>query len=312
MIEIRHVTKYFDEVKALSDVLFSIPEGRVFGLLGTNGAGKTTLLRTIAGILECDEGEIRVGGEVLRDSPEVKKKFFYLPDDPYYFAGATMEQMADFYARQYPDMEREKVSYMAEKLNLDAKRPIRTFSKGMKRQAFLILALCANTECLLCDEVFDGLDPMVTEVMKNLFRSKMEEGKLTVVVAAHKLQDLEDFCDDIGILHKGGMLLAGDIRRRAETIHKIQCVFREREDSNTQESETIQEMEGALREKLDILRYRKEGYFTTMLVQGKSDEIGEEIEKFTPVFWGEVPMTLEEIFVAEMEAGGYDIQQVLQ
>ncbi|MCI8638499.1 MAG: ABC transporter ATP-binding protein [Coprococcus sp.] len=310
MIEIRHITKCFDEVKALSDVLFSIPEGKVFGLLGTNGAGKTTLLRTIAGILECDEGEILIDGEKLSDSPEIKKKFFYLPDDPYYFAGATLEQTADFYARQYPDMEREKVSYMAEKLNLDGKRPIRTFSKGMKRQAFLILALCTNTEYLLCDEVFDGLDPMVTEVMKNLFRSKMEDGKLTVVVAAHKLQDLEDFCDDIGILHKGGMLLAGDMRKRAGRIHKIQCVFAKKQDADT--SKEDRGMEERIREKLDILRYREEGYFTTILVRGKSSKIQEEIEKFAPIFWGEVPMTLEEIFVAEMEAGGYDIQRVLQ
>lgn len=302
MIEIRHVDKCFDETRALCDVSFTIPEGRVFGLLGTNGAGKTTLLRIMAGILERDEGEITIGGESIFGLPEVKKKFFYLPDDPYYFAGATMEQMADFYARQYPDMDRERVGYMAEKLNLDEKRPIRTFSKGMKRQAFLILALCANTECLLMDEVFDGLDPMVTEVMKNLFRSKIKEKKLTVVVAAHKLQDLEDFCDDIGILHQGGMLLAGDMRKRAEDIHKIQCVFAEGTSAKKED----------FADELDVLMYRREGYFTTILVHGDSDKIQEVIRRRRPVFCAEVPMTLEEIFIAEMEESGYDIKKVLQ
>ena len=175
MIEIRHVTKYFDSITALNDVTFTIPKGRIFGLLGTNGAGKSTLLRAMAGILACDAGEILIDNETCYDNPQGKERFFYLPDDPYYFPNASMEVMVEFYRRQYPGMEPESVSYMAERLELDIRRPLRTFSKGMKRQAFLILALCANTEYLLCDEVFDGLDPVVTEVMKDLFRREMKE-----------------------------------------------------------------------------------------------------------------------------------------
>ena len=301
MIEIRHVTKHFDSITALNDVTFTIPKGRIFGLLGTNGAGKSTLLRAMAGILSCDEGELLIDGEVCYDNP--KESFFYLPDDPYYFPNASMEVMTDFYRRQYKSMSAEAVGYMAERLELDTRRPLRTFSKGMKRQAFLIMALCANTEYLLCDEVFDGLDPVVTEVMKELFLREMEEQSRTVVVAAHKLKDLEEFCQDIAILHKGGMLLAGDMRRRAGEIYKLQCVF---------DGEMHEKAQEYLNVCLDVVRFRQEGYFTTLIVRGEKEKILEQIQRENPVFCREVPMTLQEIFLAEMEGNGYDVSKVFQ
>lgn len=303
MIEIRHVTKYFDSITALNDVTFTIPKGRIFGLLGTNGAGKSTLLRAMAGILACDAGEILIDNETCYDNPQGKERFFYLPDDPYYFPNASMEVMVEFYRRQYPGMEPESVSYMAERLELDIRRPLRTFSKGMKRQAFLILALCANTEYLLCDEVFDGLDPVVTEVMKDLFRREMKERSRTVVVAAHKLKDLEEFCQDIAILHKGGILHAGDMYRKAGEVYKLQCVF---------DGDMHEKAGEVLKSRLEVVRFRQEGYFTTLIVKGQKTEILEQIQKESPVFCGEVPMTLQEVFLAEMEESGYDISKVFQ
>ncbi len=303
MIEIKHVTKCFEDLTALNDITFTIPKGTVFGLLGTNGAGKSTLLRAMAGILRCDAGEIRIDGETAYDNPAGKEKFFYLPDDPYYFPGASMKVMTDFYKEQYPDMDAESVYHMAERLELDRIRPLRTFSKGMKRQAFLIMALCANTEYLLCDEVFDGLDPLVTEVMKDLFRREMKARGLTVVVAAHKLQDLEDICHDIGILHKGGMLLAGDMRRQAGEIYKIQCVFDE---------EMLEKAADYLNTHLDVVRLRRDGYFTTLIARGEKQEILDRIQEGGAVFCREVPMLLEEVFLAEMEESGYDVSKVLR
>ena len=172
-------------------------------------------------------------------------------------------------------MSAEAVGYMAERLELDTRRPLRTFSKGMKRQAFLIMALCANTDYLLCDEVFDGLDPVVTEVMKKLFLREMEEQSRTVVVAAHKLKDLEEFCQDIAILHKGGMLLAGDMRRRAGEIYKLQCVF---------DGEMHEKAQEYLNVCLDVVRFRQEGYFTTLIVRGEKEKILEQIQRENPVF----------------------------
>ena len=297
MIKVENVTKNFDSICAVNQVSFEIPKGSMFGLLGTNGAGKSTLLRMMAGVLPCDAGEIRFDGERVYENPGCKASVFYLPDVPYYFPNANMEEMARFYRRQYPAMERESAAYMAELLNLDMTMPLRTFSKGMKRQAFLILALCAGAKYLLCDEVFDGLDPVMTEAVKNLFRQEMKEREFTVVAAAHKLQDLEDVCHNIGIMHKGGILRAGDMRERLGNVVKLQCVF----DKDIREG---------LEKDFEILKYERDGYFVTIVGRGDKREILDKIKSRSPVFAGEVPMSLEEVFMAEMEEAGYDIRKV--
>lgn len=301
MIQIQNMTKRFDDICAVNDISLEIPEGIMFGLLGTNGAGKTTLLRMLSGILEADSGCVLVDGNPLEAG---KKKIFYLPDDPYYFPNASIEVMARFYGDQYPEMEQESVTYMAEALELDVKRPLRTFSKGMKRQAFLILALCAGTKYLLCDEVFDGLDPIVAEVMKNLFRQEMKERKFTAVVASHRLNELEDICGNIAILHKGGLVTAGDMRGRAEHVRKYQCVFPDGSDMDRLERE--------LRKELDMVRFHVDGSFVTLVVRDAEGSAEEYLREQAVEMIKEAPMSLEEIFIAEMEGKDYDIRKVLR
>lgn len=315
MISVRELTKTFDGKPAVDHIFLDIPEGMMFGLLGTNGAGKTTMLRLLSGILEPDFGEILVDDESLSVSAE---KIFYLPDTPYYFPNATMEQMAKFYQRPYPGMDAEGVTYMAESLNLDVRQPIRTFSKGMKRQAFLILALCAGTKYLLCDEVFDGLDPIAAEVMKNLFRQEMKERKFTVVVASHRLQELEDICGNIAILHKGGLVTARDMRVQAENMWKFQCAFHTNADKGEITEEEgwsscgkLQDIMDRLENTLDIVRIHSEGSFITLTVRGDKEEIRAKLKEEHPAVLNEIPMSLEEIFIAEMEVKGYDIRKVL-
>ncbi len=301
MIEVRNAAKNFEDICAVNHVSFEIPEGCIFGLLGTNGAGKSTLLRMMAGILPCDEGSILLDGQETYENPECKQEVFYLPDVPYYFPNVSLGEMVRFYRKHYPALERDSVSYMAELLNLDMALPLRTFSKGMKRQAFLILALCSGTKYLLCDEVFDGLDPVMTEAMKDMFRKEMKEREFTVVAAAHKLQDLEDVCRNIVIMHKGGILRAQDMKKHLKDVVKIQCVFGGKQDLK-------QELEREFR----ILRYEREGYFTTLVAGGKKEEILQKLQKRNPVFIGEISVSLEEIFMIEMEGAGYDICKTLR
>ena len=323
MIRIKEIAKSYGATRAVDGISLDIPDGEMFGLLGTNGAGKTTLLRLLSGILEPDSGEILVDGKSLAEAAE---KIFFLPDTPYYFPNASMEQMAEFYERQYPKTDTEGVRYMAESLNLDMRQPIRTFSKGMKRQAFLILALCAGTKYLLCDEVFDGLDPIAADVMKNLFRQAMKERKFTVVVASHRLQELEDTCGNIAILHRGGLVTAGDMRTQAEDIWKFQCAFRmngsygpdaagEKSPGENMatgiSSDDLRQLRDRLENTLDIVSITLEGSFITLIARGKMDMIRAVLISEGPAVLNEVPMSLEEIFIAEMEVKGYDIRKVL-
>lgn len=298
MIKIRGLVKNFETARALDRISLDIQDGGMFGLLGTNGAGKSTLLRILAGILEPDEGEIFIDGEEDPEDPSCKENIFYLPDDPYYFPNASMGDMVRFYSRLYPGMDGEGAAAMAESLHLDMNIPLRTFSKGMKRQAFLILALCSGTKYLLCDEVFDGLDPVVTEVMKNLFRQEMKERALTVVVASHKLNDLENLCGNIVILHRGGVVTTGDLKTRGENIRKFQFVIPVGRDLDGLDSHP------------SLIRWRREGNFVSLTARGSEKEIRALLERYEPEFLEEVPLSLEEMFIEEMEEG-YDIRKVL-
>lgn len=310
MISVKELTKIFGTNRAVDRISLDIPEGMIFGLLGTNGAGKTTLLRLLSGILEPDSGEILVDDKPLSAAAE---KIFYLPGTPYYFPNASMEQMTKFYQSQYPKMDTEGVSYMAESLNLDMRQPLRTFSKGMKRQAFLILALSAGTKYLLCDEVFDGLDPIAADVMKNLFRQEMKERRFTVVVASHKLYELEDICGNIAILHKGGLVTAGDMRIQAGDMWKYQCAFwpDDADDNRTDAGQKMKDITDRLARELDIVRISSEGTFLTLTAREEKEKILAKLNEEHPCVLNEIPMSLEEIFIAEMEVKGYDIRKVL-
>lgn len=298
MIEIKKLTKKFGSLCAVNNVSFNIPDGVMFGLLGTNGAGKTTLLRILAGILEADSGSIHIDGEKDVSSLQCKEKIFFLSDAPYYFPNATIEVMSDFYGRNYPALKKEEVRAMAEALDLEMNRPLRTFSKGMKRQAFLILALCSGTKYLVCDEVFDGLDPIAAEIVKKLFRKEMLERDFTVIVASHKLNDLEDICENIGILHKGGLVTAKNIKEESGEIHKYQCIFPEETDISP------------LRMRKETMGCTVDGSVVTLIIREEGQIAETMIRTWNPIFLKEVPMTLEETFIAEMGENEYDIGKV--
>lgn len=308
MISVKKLTKTFGNNRAVNQISLDIPEGIMFGLLGTNGAGKTTLLRVLAGILEPDSGDILIDGKKAADSAA---DIFYLPDTPYYFPNATMEIMAKFYQRHYPKMDVESAFSVAETLNLDIKQPMRTFSKGMKRQAFLIIALCSGTRYLLCDEVFDGLDPIAVNIMKNLFRQEIKERKFTAVVASHKMRELEDICGSMAILHKGGLVTAGDIRTRADGMWKFQCAFRNNAANEAEAAGNMQNIRERIEKTLDIVHISSEGGFITLTARGKKEDIRLNLQNENPAVVNELPLSLEEIFIAELEVEGYDIRKVL-
>ena len=171
MIEIKEVNKRFEDVQAISKLNLKVEEGEIFGLVGTNGAGKSTLLRMICGILQPDSGEIWVDQEPVYENPKMKEQIFYISDDTYYPANATAAQMEAFYRKYYTAFDSSRFYKMLSQFGLKSDRKIRTFSKGMKKQLSLVLGLSANTKYLLCDETFDGLDPVMRQAVKKSDRS---------------------------------------------------------------------------------------------------------------------------------------------
>lgn len=299
MIKFENVSKSFDKVKAINSITATIEEGHVFGLIGTNGAGKSTLMRLLAGVLKPDTGSIAVDEELVYENPAVKAKIFYISDDQYFFRSGTPKDMLKLYRTYYPDFDQAKWQELMKKFGLDAGRKINTFSKGMKKQLSVICGICANTKYLLCDETFDGLDPVMRQAVKTVFAREIEERGLTPVIASHNLRELEDICEYVGLLHKGGILFERDLDEMKLSIHKVQCVVKE--ESMLQE----------LKEKLQVMTLENRGALYTFTVRGNREEIVQRMEQLNPVFFELLPLSLEEIFISETEVKGYDVKTLI-
>lgn len=221
MIEAKNLTKRFGSLMAVDHINAQIRDGSVFGLIGTNGAGKSTFLRMLSGVLKPDEGSVTIDGKEVYENVEVKSRFFYISDDQYFFSNSTPEQLMKFYMGVYPKFNKNRFIHLMDSFELDRKRKINTFSKGMKKQVSVICGVCAGTDYLFCDETFDGLDPVMRQTVKSIFIGDMEERNLTPIIASHNLRELEDICDHVGLLHKGGILLSKDLEDMKLNIHKL-------------------------------------------------------------------------------------------
>lgn len=299
MIEAVNVSKQFDKVKAVDHVSVTIKEGNVFGMIGTNGAGKSTFIRMLCGILKPDKGVITIDDIGVFDNIRAKKLFFYISDEQYFFSNTTAKDLKKFYQVIYPDFDSHRFDTLMSQFELDQKRKIQTFSKGMKKQVSVICGICANTKYIFCDETFDGLDPVMRQAVKSLFAKEIAERNMTAVIASHNLRELEDICDHVGLLHKGGILLSKDLFEMKLGIHKVQCVLQNEEDVK-------QVFEG-----IEIIKLDRRGSLHTITARATYEEIINRINKVKPIFSEILPLTLEEIFISETEVVGYDFKKFI-
>lgn len=297
MLEAKNLTKRFDDIMAVDHISAQIRDGYVFGLIGTNGAGKSTFLRMASGVLKPDEGTIQLDGEDIYENLKMKRRFFYISDDQFFFGNATPQELMAFYRTVYPEFNVQRYYHLLESFDLGKRRKVSTFSKGMKKQLSVILGLCANTEYIFCDETFDGLDPVMRQAVKSLFANDMAERNLTPIIASHNLRELEDICDHVGLLHKGGILLSKDLDDMKLNIHKIQCVLKP--------GMKAEELEG-----LDIVKTEYRGSLATITVRGKREEVEAAMRAGEPLFFELIPLSLEEIFISETEVAGYEIKNL--
>ncbi|HIQ72897.1 MAG TPA: ABC transporter ATP-binding protein [Candidatus Cottocaccamicrobium excrementipullorum] len=298
MIRAENVTKRFEDIVAVDHITAEIKEGNVFGLIGTNGSGKSTFLRMVSGILKPDEGSITIDGEGVWENPSVKSRFFYISDDQYFFSNGTPEELKLFYACIYPGFDQKRFYHLLGSFGLKKDRKISAFSKGMKKQLSVICGLCAGTDYLFCDETFDGLDPVMRQTVKSLFANDMAERNLTPIIASHNLRELEDICDHVGLLHRGGILLSKDLDEMKLNLHKIQCVLKPG-------------MKAEDLKALDIVKTEQSGSIYTLTVRGEEKEITNWMESYDPLFFEMIPLSLEEIFISETEVAGYDIKSLI-
>ena len=299
MIRIDSVTKTFDTVRSLDSVSFLVEKGSIFGLIGSNGSGKSTLLRIMCGIYRPNEGGVYYEGMPVWENTDVKKNIVYLSDDQYFIPHSTPLGMADLYASVYPDFSREKFREYLKMFGLDEKRRINTFSKGMQKQVSFLLGLSTGTDYLFCDETLDGLDPVMRQTVRKIIAAEVADRGMCVVFASHNLKELEDICDHVALLHKGELLFEAGLDDIKLGIHKVQVSFAK---------DKLEEAKADL-EKLNIVSLEQRGSLFTLVVRGNENEIEDYIMARNPLFTEFIPLTLEEIFIAEMEERGYEFHE---
>ncbi len=299
MIEIKGVTKKFDnKFTALDNIDLTIPTGTAFGLLGSNGAGKSTILRLISGIYKQEEGTVKADGEDIFDNISVKERVFFIDDETVQFSKYTLKALKDFYKGYYPNFSEELFEKLRAQVNLPMDKRIDRFSKGMKRQAIVIVGLACRTDYLLLDEAFDGLDPTMRIIVKKMLVDAMIDRNLTAIISSHNLKEINEVCDTVALLHKGKILFNRDLDSVKGNIHKVQAAFAV--DYNGKE-----DFEG-----LNVLHYERTGSVCYLIIKGSEEEIKENLKVKKPLVLDIVPLSLEEIFIYEMEGLGYDSAEI--
>lgn len=290
MIEIHNLTHSLGGASILENISLNIPDGTVTGLVGVNGAGKSTLLRLLSGIYIPDGGKIEYDGK----SPtleETRRSLFFLPDDPYYTMQTTCKSMLEMYRPFYPELDVELYKSLMEKFKLDEKKPIRNFSKGMRRQAYIAIALAIRPKYLLLDEAFDGLDPLSRKRVKDELIRLVEEQGSTVIISSHSLRELEEFCDTYVLIDGKTVKSSGDITDKVGALCKFQLAF----------TDNIPEEEFR---KLPVISLSRSGRFVTVVLEGDHNEMAERLSTLNPAVMEELQVDFEEAFIGEV--GGED------
>lgn len=227
IVELKKVTKRFNEFVAVNDLSFAVRQGTIFGFLGPNGAGKTTSIRMIVNITAPDEGEIKVLGQHV--SPEIQQRLGYLPEERGLYKKMKIGEQLVFFANLKGVQPREaekRVGYWLERLGLSDwknKTPVE-MSKGMQQKVQLISTIIHDPEFLIFDEPFSGLDPVSTEELKKIILEMKEKGK-TIIFSTHQMEQVEQMCDDICLINGSKKVLGGSLKEVKKSFGKNTVIF---------------------------------------------------------------------------------------
>lgn len=221
MIELKELTKRYNDFPAVNGLNLVVRKGEIFGFIGPNGAGKTTTINMMGGVLAPTSGAVMICGINMQDHPKkAKSKIGYIPDRPYLYEKLTGIEFLKFIGDLYGVDEDTLLNKSREKLRLFslfewADDLIESYSHGMKQRLVMAAALLHDPEVIIIDEPMVGLDPLVINMVKSLFQHLAKEG-VTIFMSTHTLKVAEDICDRIGIIHKGSLIATGtaeDLKR---------------------------------------------------------------------------------------------------
>ena len=303
MIELNQLVKKFDTTPVLDGVDLTIPTGTAFGLLGSNGAGKSTILRLISGIYRPEGGELLVDGQPAYDNVLTKQRIFFINDETVQFTSYTLEELKNFYKPYYPNLSEEAFEKLRANIKLPLKKKLSTFSKGMKRQAIVIIALACRTDYLLLDEAFDGLDPTMRIIVKRMIVDAMLDRNLTTIISSHNLKEINEVCDTVALLHQGKIVFSRELDSVKSSIHKLQVVPGAGQQLDAERAKALG---------VEVMHFEQSSSVCYIIAKGTEEELRQCLAPIDPIVLDVIPLTLEEIFIYELEVLGYDSNAITE
>ncbi|ADU26539.1 ABC transporter ATP-binding protein [Ethanoligenens harbinense] len=288
MVTLEHLTKKYADFTAVKNLDGTIEDGCIYGLVGFNGAGKTTLLKTIAGVYRADAGRVLVNGENIYENERLKSGVFLLSDDMYFLPQSTLKEMAKFYRGYYPAWSEKTFEKITALFELDPAARINGYSKGMHRQAGMVLALAAHPHTLLLDEAFDGLDLAKRRLLARILKEYAREKGAVVIVASHNLRELENLVDHLGIIKDHVFYFNDSIEAMKRSRSKYRAQFG---------PDVTLEALGALH--LSLLAKEDDGF--SFLCEGNEAAVHKTLDPLGLTVLERMPMTLEEFFMEQRE-----------
>ena len=294
MIRISGLTKAFDGFTALDDLDLNVKKGSIYGLVGVNGSGKTTVIKHLTGIYRQDAGTVSINDTAVYDNADIKARVGYIPDDLYFFPNYTMRMYASFCSKLYEKWDAKRYQSLVQAFGLNERGRMSKFSKGMQKQAAFAFIISALPDVMILDEPIDGLDPVVRRMVVQKIIEDVAEREMTVLISSHNLKEMEGICDSIGVLRKGSMAIERDLDELKSDIHKIQLAY-------PADIPAGREKYGDL----NILHMEARGSVEILVAREREEVLRSRIGEFGPVVFDLLPLSLEEIFIYEME-GEYD------
>jgi ABC-2 type transport system ATP-binding protein len=218
-VEISHITKSFGSQRAVDDVTFNVDRGEIFGLLGPNGAGKTTTIRILLDIFKPDQGQVAILGGPMTE--EKKNRIGYLPEERGLYQDIAVDRCLVYLATLKglsTEEAQKRVAGYLDRFDLASHRhkKMKELSKGMQQKAQLITTLIHQPELVIVDEPFSALDPINTQMIKDLLREQRDQG-VCIVMCTHQMHQVEELCDRLVLIDQGRAVLygkLGEIRKR--------------------------------------------------------------------------------------------------
>lgn len=270
MIEIKNVTKKYGNYVAVEDISFKVEESSIYGLVGYNGAGKTTLLKTAAGILKPESGEVLFDSQNVYDNGKVRSSLLYVPDEVYFVKGASLQKMGKIYKGYFPNFNSKVFKNMTEAMGLDPKKNIGSFSKGMQRQAEVVLAMSTMPKY-------------------------MAETGCSMIMSSHNLQEIADLCDHVALINGKKLAMNVSVDDASSAYVKYRLIFDRDIDKSI--------FDGIENKGITI-----DNKLATIIVPSSFDNGA--LACLCPVHMDSVTLSLEEVFLNEMEDKNYDISKI--